>query len=60
MCDLPNGHKGHMRYYCRVPTVDDYTLKSALHTVKKGCDSHEDLRRKERNSLREVAVKLAP
>ena len=42
-----------------VTTVDDYTLKSAYHAVKKGCAGHEHLRRPENwNPLREVAVKL--
>ena len=41
--------------------VDEYILKSAYHTVKKGRDSHEDPRRpKKRNPLREVAAKLLP
>ena len=41
--------------------VHEYTLKSAYHTVKKGCDSHEDPRRSENgNPLREVAIKLLP
>ena len=40
-------------------TVDEYTLKSAYHTVKEGSDDHEDLRHPEnRSPLREVAVKL--
>ena len=41
--------------------VDQYTLKSAHHTVKKGCDSLEDPKPPEnRNPLREVVVKLLP
>ena len=49
-----------MRYYCST-NIDEYTLKSAYHTVKEGCDSHEDPRRPEnRNPLGEVAVKLLP
>ena len=37
----------------------EYTSKSAYHTVKKGCNSHEDPRRPgNSNPFREVAVKL--
>ena len=58
MCVLPNGYKV-VRGTIVVTTVDEYTLKSAYHTVKKGCAGLEDLRRPEnRNPLREVAVKL--
>ena len=42
-----------------VTTVDEYTLKSAYHTVQKACAGHEDLSRPEnRNPLRDVDVKL--
>ena len=43
--------------YIVVTTVDEYILKSAYHTVKKGCAGYEDLRRPENiNPLREVDV----
>ena len=58
MCVLTNGYKV-VRGTTVVTTVDQYSLKSAYYTMKKGCAGHEDLRRPEnRNPLREVAVKL--
>ena len=58
MCILQTGYKV-LRDTFVVTTVDEYTLKTANHTVKKGCAGHEDLRRPEnRNPLREVAVNL--
>ena len=60
MCILPNGYKV-VRGTFEVTTVDEYILKSAYHTLKKGCAGHEDLRRPEnRNPLHEVAKLLAP
>ena len=58
-------YQTHTRVTCNITVlhtaVHEYTLKSAYHTVKKGCDSHEDPRCPEnRNPLREVAVKLLP
>ena len=59
MCGLPNGHKGHMRYYCCTNSRRVHFKKSACHMVKKGCDSHEDPRRPENsNALGKVTVKL--
>ena len=45
-----NGYKV-VRGTIVVTTVDECTLKSAYHTVKKGCGGHEDVRKRESSGL---------
>ena len=50
-----------MRFTVHHTAVHEYALKPAYYTVEKECGSHQDSRRpKNRNPLRQVAVKLLP
>ena len=48
-----NGYKV-VRGTVVVKTVDEYTLKSAYHTAKKGCAGHRDVQKRESSQLQIV------
>ena len=58
--DLPNGYKGHIRYYCSTNSIRVHFEINIPYGAERVCyPGHEDLRRPEnRNPLREVAVNL--